>query len=407
MHLLPGSHDLPRIDGFDDLEPIGRGGFSTVYRATQVDLGRAVAVKVLDVAPGIDRTRLAAAFDRERRTLGALSGVDGVVEVHLTTYTDDGRPAIVMELMEMSLSTRVRERGPCGAQEAAAIGERLARALAVAHDRGVHHRDITPANVLVGATGTVALADFGLAALRGRDTAHEHGSPEHAAPECLAGDSDVDLVRADLYSLGSTIYHLVAGRPPFGSRRDPGGVDALVGRVTTSPRPDVARADVHPHLHAVIARAMAKHADDRYRSAGELAEALAEAASARHYDPDEATPSNGRRAPTPLAPEPARGLSDAGRRPDLAPLLDPDPTVSPSSPRRVPGDDLPTVVRPRRRELHGEVVASLAAEDERHRRRNRRRALVAVVAIGLLGGAGTGALLLDDDGPSPGVDAGP
>ncbi len=378
----PDAAPTPRIDGFSDLVEIGRGGFATVYRAVQDDLGRRVAVKVLDASPGTDRDLVAAAFDAERATLGRLSDVEGIVGVHLTTATADGRPAIVMELMEMSLLQRIRRAGPLDPVEAAAVGRRLARALAEAHRQGVHHRDIKPANLLVASDGMVALADFGLAALdRGEGRQPAPGSPEHAPPERLTGEAEVDPVRADIWSLGSTLFHLLTGRPPFGTRQDPGGLDALVHRVATEPLPPIDRPDLGPHLWPVLERAMRKDPASRFPSAGAFADAIEDASE------------------TSVAPEP---------------VLISLPTAAPVEAHAPPHgqreeDALPTLpARLRRPSVRGAVVDALAAEEQRRERRRSRTRLaagalavvLAGVAVGLLGRGGE----LEQPAPSPGSD---
>lgn len=366
----PGAVPPPQIDGFSGLVEIGRGGFATVYRAVQDDLGRPVAVKVLDVSPGSDRDAVAAAFEAERATLGRLSAVDGIVRVHLTTVTSDGRPAIVMELMEMSLLHRIRRAGPLDATEAAAAGLRLARALEAAHRLGVHHRDIKPANVLVGGDGQVALADFGLAAVGHGTSPHlPPGSPEHAPPERLLGNVEVDPVRADLWSLGSTLHQLLTGRPPFGSRQDPGGMEALVQRVAREALPLIGRPERGPHLWPVLERAMRKEPSERFPSAGALADAIEGAAEA------------------------ALAESVQISLPTASPISPPPNALDP---RRE--DDLPTLpARLRRPTVSGAVVDALAAEEQRSdRRRARTRLAIGAAAVvlaglvvgGLLGGGG-------------------
>lgn len=261
------------------MERIGSGAYATVYRAIQLDLDRPVAIKVLEITPGVDHRRLQDQFDAERRTLGRLTGVPGVVDVHLTTFAIDGRPAIVMELMATSLSARLRREGSLCGDEVIRTGIRLAHALALAHDRGVFHRDIKPSNVLQAPDGRVELADFGVAALHlqaGGLADTGAGSPEHCSPERLTAEGGpIELGPSDVYSLASTLYQLVTGQPPYGNRHGEGGIDGLILRVTRSPMPLVTRPDINPALMVALSVGLAKNPLDRYGSSAEFSTALA------------------------------------------------------------------------------------------------------------------------------------
>ena len=211
------SGDLPVADslaGYTDLTEIGVGGDSVVYRAKEETLGRDVAIKVLNVADDVRAAR----FAREVEiTLDLGRQHPNIVTVLATGIMGSGQPAIVMEFYPGgTLHDRLKKFGPLPVEEVVRIGLVLADALSFAHDRGVLHRDVKPQNVLVLPTSWV-LADFGIARLA--DSEHT-GSVEtftyrHASPQVLDGHGPT--AADDVWSLGSTLYTLVDGRPPFAS----------------------------------------------------------------------------------------------------------------------------------------------------------------------------------------------
>lgn len=201
------------LEGFTDAVEAGWGGFGVVYRAYQPSCARDVAIKVLNVRPEAD---LAQEFQRECAAIGSLSGHPNIVAVHSVGETPDGRPYVVMEFLHGgSLGDRVRAHGALPWKEAAGIGVALAGALETAHRSGLLHRDVKPENVLVSRFGQPKLGDFGIARLHGASTGGSGGvvgSPHHLAPEILAGHPPT--IRSDVYSLGSTLFTALVGRPP-------------------------------------------------------------------------------------------------------------------------------------------------------------------------------------------------
>jgi serine/threonine protein kinase len=256
----------PVIDGFDNLETIGRGGFSTVYAADQVDLGRKVAIKVLNLDTGDEATRRR--FLRECRVVGKLAGVRGITPVHTSAFTHDGRPCIVMEHMARgSLDEHIRRNGPLSPSQAHDAATVLAEALVRAHERRVVHRDIKPGNVLISATGDVALADFGIAViddLRSSTETNDSLSPPFSPPESFLGEAAGEPT-VDVYSLGATIYFSLTGRAPFGTAAD-GGVVGLSDRVARHPVPPMERDDIPDEFEALIGQMLAKSPADRPQS---------------------------------------------------------------------------------------------------------------------------------------------
>ncbi|MER5778947.1 protein kinase [Streptomyces sp. NPDC002039] len=202
-------------------ERLGRGGMGTVWRATDELLGRSVAVKELHVGDGTE----AAGALREARTVAQVRHPH-VVVVH-DVVEDDGRPYIVMELVDGgSLADRLAAAGPLDPAETARTGLALLGALTAAHARGVLHRDVKPANVLMEAgTDRVVLTDFGIAHLAGATTISETGafvgSPEYTSPERMQGAAAGP--ESDLWSLGALLCAALTGESPF-HRDSLGGV---------------------------------------------------------------------------------------------------------------------------------------------------------------------------------------
>ena len=270
---------VPIIDGYDEISEIGRGGTGVVYAARSVSDGRVVAIKVLH--DSVDDPVAARRFGRELDALSRFSDHDGVVEVFGQVETADGRAGIVMERMVESAGDRLRREGPWSVDDVVTVGVVVARALDRLHRHGIVHRDIKPANLLIGERGEVAVSDFDIALipdLAASTSTLGSMTPPHAPPERLNGAFEGG-VASDIWSLGSTLFTLVEGTPPFGTAEDPGGLSALVQRVSAAPLPPTRRADVPRHLWSVLEVAMAKSPGDRFASAAELADELAAVAT--------------------------------------------------------------------------------------------------------------------------------
>ncbi|MGW2722916.1 serine/threonine-protein kinase [Streptomyces sp. NPDC001492] len=199
---------------------LGVGGFGQVWRAHDTALGVDVAVKQVHLGstlPDKERAELLARAGREARNAARLRDHPHIVTVHDVVEVDEV-PWIVMQLVEgHSLAEELKERGPLGIERAAAVARALLGALEAAHRAGVVHRDVKPANVMLADTGEVLLADFGIAVgqtdPRLTATALVIGSPGFIAPERLHGAQSDG--RADLFSLGVTLYAAVEGAMPF------------------------------------------------------------------------------------------------------------------------------------------------------------------------------------------------
>jgi len=252
---------------------LARGSMGTVWLARHPDDGRPVAIKTVPLGPpgGDDAAR--ARFRREAAAAQRLEHPD-IVRVYEVGETD--RLAwIAMELVQghdLSRYTEPARRLPLPL--VLHIGERVARALQHAHGRGVVHRDVKPANVLVDiGAGRVKVTDFGTAHLSDAERSRSGlvlGSPSYMAPEQLAGRAPD--ARADVYALGATLYHLIAGRLPH----EADSLARLLAAIAHEPVPDLRslRPDVPEALADVIALALQKRPETRYASAAELADDL-------------------------------------------------------------------------------------------------------------------------------------
>jgi serine/threonine protein kinase len=258
---------------------IGRGGMGTVYRALQLNLDRKVAIKILSPALLEDREFVMRFLD-EARAAGKLNHPN-VVQVY-NVGQEQNHFFLVMEYMAGgSLQELLDRRGPLPPGEALPMILDAAKALIWAGEKSIVHRDIKPDNLLLNEQSTVKIGDFGLAA-DGRksktifDGGRVMGTPGYMAPEQALG-KPVDA-RADLYALGSTLYVLLSGQPPFDGETP---LEILLKKVQEPPKP-LARAapDVPRGVVKVVEKLMARDPGDRYSSAAEAYRALAAALSA-------------------------------------------------------------------------------------------------------------------------------
>ncbi|QDT07955.1 Serine/threonine-protein kinase StkP [Rubripirellula lacrimiformis] len=272
---------LPPVDSLGPyrlLRPLGRGGMGAVYLAEHTRLKRKCAIKLLPRGHGFDSVWVNR-FEREMQAVAALSH-PGIV-----TATDAGDSGgwhyLVMEYLDgLDLAAIVRRLGPLDIAAATTIMRGVCRAIAAVHDRGLVHRDIKPSNIMLTSQGTVKLLDLGLvldqsqpiADLRLTTVGHVIGTLAFAAPEQLSDGDSVDS-RADLYSIGATLYQLIAGHPAHDSSR---GIAPLVIDKTTRPadRLKDAAAEVPPALDDLVSQLLSRDRDDRPDQAHEVADRL-------------------------------------------------------------------------------------------------------------------------------------
>jgi serine/threonine protein kinase/tetratricopeptide (TPR) repeat protein len=279
-----------RLGPYEIIDPLGAGGMGEVYRATDLRLGRTVAIKVLPAAPTRRRERLRR-FEFEARAAAALSHPNVLAVYDVGEHL--GEPFIVTELLEGQTLRQYLSGRPLPQRRAIEIARQVADGLAAAHAKGIVHRDIKPANVFVLEGGAVKILDFGIAKLLDPIEPEELGTPElsptalatdlsptstlralgtpgYLAPEQLQGKEPDG--RADIFALGSVLYEMLTGRRAFTGTTQ---LEVLEATMAKDPAPLAQRApDVSPAVVRIVERCLEKHREDRFASAHDLGLAL-------------------------------------------------------------------------------------------------------------------------------------
>jgi serine/threonine protein kinase len=271
----------PSIIGqYQIVAKIGQGGMGAVYRALHTRLKKPVAIKIL--LPDCTRDgRSVARFNREMEAVGRLD------HHNIVRATDAGEANgvhfLVMELIDgMNLSRLVRLRGPLALADACELARQACTGLQCAHEHGLVHRDVKPSNLLLSVTGEVKVLDLGLALLNQNALGSSEltmsgqvmGTADYMAPEQWEASHAVDI-RADVYSLGCTLYTLLVGRPPFSGEKYSSALKKMAAHAhervpqVTSQRPDTPRP-----LVELLQRMTAKDPADRPATPAEVAKAL-------------------------------------------------------------------------------------------------------------------------------------
>ena len=260
---------------------LGRGGMGVVHLAWDGKNRRNVAVKVLrpEVAAVVGRDR----FLREIEVAGSLSHPH-ILPLHDSGEEDGSLYYVMPYVAGETLADRMRREGMLDIADSLRIAGDVADALAYAHQRGIVHRDIKPANVLLDA-GHAIVSDFGLAILissieesRLTSTGITVGTPIYMSPEQSLGRRDVDG-RSDIYSLGCVLYEMLCGEAPFGTR-EPQAI--LARKMGTPPPMRVARETIPESVERITFKALCRNPADRFRSAGDLGQALRVATMEQH-----------------------------------------------------------------------------------------------------------------------------
>jgi serine/threonine protein kinase len=368
--LLAGRYRLDRV--------LGDGGMGRVWQAYDETLGRRVAVKEVLYPRDLssrDQRALSERTMREARLTAQLSHPNIV-----TTYdavVDDGMPFIVMELVpSVSLADRVAADGPLEPEEVARLGLTLLDTLAMAHSRGVVHRDVKPSNVLLADDGRVLLSDFGIATHESDPTLTTSGiligSPAFMSPERLRGERRG--YAADVWALGATLYTALEGHPPFHADTSMATITAILSDEVAPPRVSGPLAD------AVMGMLVKDH--ERRLTLQQAKPLLAAAADGRASLADTAADTEPQETPPPTREEPVAAAGPAWETPDqehrhedFAGGESPVWETPPPPPRRAPDE-------PRRRGVVMTLVLAI---------------LVAIAVVGL----GAAVVTSLDDGETP------
>jgi hypothetical protein len=270
-----------QVGNYELFEEIGEGGVARVYRAQHRLLKRPTAVKIIQLHQSTDE--LLARFDREVRLCSQLMHPN-TIEIFDYGRTPDGLPFYAMELLDgATLQQLVERHGPFPPARAVHVLRGIAGSLAEAHERGLVHRDVTPANVMLcrkgGLVDVTKLLDFGLI----KDTRGVHtrdltralkilGTPAYMAPERIERPDSADF-RSDLYALGAVGYFMLSGRAPLDGSTDLSLAYHVVNTVPPAIE-TVAAVPVPPALAALITTCLAKRADERPQTAAQIGEAL-------------------------------------------------------------------------------------------------------------------------------------
>ncbi|HEY7119848.1 MAG TPA: serine/threonine-protein kinase [Tepidisphaeraceae bacterium] len=305
-----------QIPGYTLISKLGKGAMATVYKARQNNLDRIVAIKVLPKRLS-ENPEFVDRFYKEGKAAARLSH-NNVVQAIDVGCAPEGYHYFVMEYVEGQTLYDIMQPPPVGEgrtfseAEALDVMIQMADALAHAHQRNLIHRDVKPKNILLTKEGVAKLTDLGLARAVDDKLAAEseagkaYGTPYYISPEQIRGDVDIDF-RADIYSLGATMYHLVTGKPPFDGET-PSAVMHKHLKQPLTPADHVNTA-LSAGVGEIIDIAMAKNREERYQSVEDMLEDLQ---AVRRGEP----PTHAKRA---VHLEGLERLEETGKTVDIAP----------------------------------------------------------------------------------------
>lgn len=262
-----------RLGAFLLLKMLGAGGMGAVYIAKDVALGRQVAVKVMLKSLGDDE-QFVQAFKKEAQAAAKINHPN-ICQIY-SFGTEKGQPYIVMELISGERFDRLVESGRKLDQGLVMqVGHDIAQGLAAAYEEELLHGDIKPENILMDEKLRAKLVDFGIASVAGQSSEGIWGTPYYIAPEKLLRQKPDG--RSDMYSLGATLYHALAGRPPFEGKTP---IDVVKARLDRDPAPiEKIRNDLKPEVASVIARMLQRTPSMRHPTYASLVSDLAKCVS--------------------------------------------------------------------------------------------------------------------------------
>lgn len=271
------------IPGYKLISKLGKGAMATVYKGKQNSLDRIVAIKILPKRLG-ENPEFVERFYKEGRAAAKLSHNNIVQAIDVGATPDGGFHYFVMEYVEGKTLYDVMQPPPVGEgkttfseAEALDITIQICDALVHAHKRGLIHRDVKPKNIILTPSGIAKLTDLGLARAMDDTEAAEsevgkaYGTPYYISPEQIRGERDIDF-RADIYSLGCTMYHMVTGHPPYEGETP----SAVMHKHLKQPLipPDHINVALSAGIGEIIETAMAKNKDERYATTQDMLEDL-------------------------------------------------------------------------------------------------------------------------------------
>jgi eukaryotic-like serine/threonine-protein kinase len=292
------------------MRKLGSGGMADVYLAEDEELGRRVAIKILNDRHANDE-QFVERFRREAKNAAGLSHPN-IVSIY-DRGEAEGTYYIAMEFLDgRSLKELLIARGPMPIDDAVSYTRQILNALRFAHKKGVVHRDIKPHNIMADPDGRLKVTDFGIAragASQMTEAGAIVGTAQYLSPEQARG-SPVDQ-RSDLYSVGVVLYEMLTGQVPFSGETP---VEIAMKHLSEAPRPpSTMRPDVSPDLDMIVLRALAKNPDDRFQSAEEMDAELARVAGGGSVTTETADAATAvlsgmsmATAPTAIAPPPRR-----------------------------------------------------------------------------------------------------
>lgn len=263
------------IPGFELIAKVGQGAMGAVYRATQKNMNRQVAIKILPPALA-KKAGFIERFQREARASARVNHPNVVSGIDVGEAS--GYHYFVMEFVEgTTLRKKLETHGRMPETEVLSIALKMANALVAVEKAGLVHRDIKPENIMLVINGEAKLCDLGLARLQAGDTNLTQtdavlGTPLYMSPEQAQGKSDLDI-RSDIYSLGATLYHLATGQPLFAG--DAAGAILAQHITAEAPHPRALVPEISNGLSSILRRMLAKEPQHRYANAGELVEDFA------------------------------------------------------------------------------------------------------------------------------------